>query len=464
MAEAASQTIKEDILTRFRERTNEAEYHDARARKRLPGGDTRNASYYTPYPAYMERGEGCYLYDCDGNEYVDFLNNYTSLIHGHAHPAVVRAAQAQMERGTVLCSPAVLTYQHAELLCDRVASMEMVRYCNSGTEATLFAIRAARAFTKKDIIIKMEGGYHGSHDLVEVSIVPDLEERELPAPHVEGAGISQSTLDHVLIAPFNDLNAVETLLKKHEGRVAAIILEPIIGSLGMIKPQPGYLQGLRELADRFGVLLVFDEVVTFRLSTGGFQAIEGVEPDLTALGKIIGGGFPVGAFGGRQDIMAPFDPNYSDRAERIGHSGTFNGNNVTMAAGIAALNNYDRKTVDHINALGDRLRDGFNRAFKEKGIKGQCTGLGSLNQVHWRDGDILAARDTVVGIMGSGDLQRLLHLELLNRGVFSAPRGMFVISTPMTEREVDSAIEAFGACLEVLKPYATDVAPQLITE
>ncbi|MBW2085955.1 MAG: aminotransferase class III-fold pyridoxal phosphate-dependent enzyme, partial [Deltaproteobacteria bacterium] len=263
MKKQGAEKIKKDILARFARITKQAKKHDARAKRRLPGGDTRNASYYTPYPAYMERGKGCYLYDCDGNRYIDFVNNYTSLIHGHGHADIIKATQAQLKKGTVLCSPAVVTYQHAELLCKRIPSVDMVRYGNSGTEATLFATRAARAFTQKDMIIKMDGGYHGSHDLVEVNIRPGTPAKGMPIRHLEGPGIPKSVLKDILVAPFNDLNALETLLKKYKEKIAAIIMEPMIGSLGLIPPHPGYLKGVRNLCNRYNALLIFDEVMTF---------------------------------------------------------------------------------------------------------------------------------------------------------------------------------------------------------
>ncbi|MBL7177328.1 MAG: aspartate aminotransferase family protein [Desulfobacteraceae bacterium] len=462
MNQQKAQKIRKEIIERFTQNTKQAKKHDVKAKKHLPGGDTRNASYYPPYPAYIERGKGCYIYDCDGNRYIDFLNNYTSLIHGHAHPEIVKAAQAQLKKGTVLSSPAVITYQHADLLCKRLPSMDMVRYGNSGTEATLFAIRAARAFTKKDTIIKMDGGYHGSHDLVEVNIRPDMTARGLPKKNPEGPGIPKGVLRDIVLVPFNDLDTVETVLKRQKGKIAAIIMEPMVGSLGMIPPRPGYLKGMRTLCNKYNVLLIFDEVITFRLSTGGLQAISGVEPDLTALGKIIGGGFAVGAFGGRKEIMALFDPAYPERSRRMGHSGTFNGNNITMAAGIAALKNYDKKAVNRVNKLGDRLRNGFTKALKKTGLKGQCTGLGSLAVIHWRDGDITTARDAVEGMIKAKDMPMLLHLEMMNRGIFAASRGMFVVSTPMTEKEIDRAVKAFESSLKILKPYAAEVVPELI--
>ncbi|MBW2053454.1 MAG: aspartate aminotransferase family protein [Deltaproteobacteria bacterium] len=462
MKKKESERVKRDILNRFAKITKQAKKYDARAKKRLPGGETRNASYYKPYAAYMERGKGCQLYDCDGNKYIDFLNNYTSLIHGHAHPDIVKAAQEQLKKGTALCSPAMITYEHADLLCSRIPSVDMVRYCNSGTEATLFAIRAARAYTKKDMIIKMDGGYHGSHDLVEVNIIPGQRSKGIPEKHFEGPGIPKSTMRDVLVSPFNNLNALETLLKKYQGKVAGIILEPMIGSLGMIPPQPGYLKGVRKLCDKYKVILIFDEVITFRLSPGGFQAIADVEPDLTAMAKIIGGGFPVGAFGGKKEIMEPFDPTFPDGSRRMGHSGTFNGNNITMAAGLAALKAYNKAAVNRVNKLGDRLRSGFNEAFNTVGIKGHCTGLGSLTQVHWTDRKIISAKDSFQGMISAQDIPGLSHLDMMTRGIFSAPRGMYITSTPMTNKEIDKAVKAFTSSLETLKPYVAEVAPDLI--
>lgn len=329
----------------------------------------------------MTKGKGCYLYDVDGNEYIDMLNNYTSLIHGHAHPKILEAARAQLENGSVLGSATEIQYRHAEHLCPRVPCLERVRYGNSGSEGTLFAMRAARAFSGKNMFIKMDGGYHGSHDFIEVNVFPGAEiepgTEGLPVRHVE-PGAPSSVLGDMRVVSFNDLNAVETLLKKYEAKIAAVMLEPMLGALGMVTPQSGYLKALRELTAHHGVLLIFDEVITFRISTGGMQKSEGVSPDLTALGKLIGGGFPIGAFGGRKDIMAVFDPN---QPNAVFHSGTFNGTDVIMAAGLAALELYDQPAVDKVNSLGQKLRHGLNQAFKKVGITGQATGLGSLAQI-----------------------------------------------------------------------------------
>jgi glutamate-1-semialdehyde 2,1-aminomutase len=460
MATKVSDEINKTVMDRYRERTRQSMEYDAQAKKHLPGGDTRAVTYYMPYPAYMVTGKGCRLYDCDGNEYIDFINNFTSLIHGHAHPDIVAAASEQLSKGTVLGSPAVVQSEHARLLCERIPGMDQVRYCNSGTEATLHVIRAARAFAGKDVIVKMDGGYHGSHDAAEVNITPDLwSSTGLPTTHLDAQGVPASVLGDIMVVPFNDLEAAETVLKENKDRIAAIIMEPMLGSLGMVPPQPGYLEGMRELADKYEVLLIFDEVITFRLCTGGLQALYDVNPDLTALGKLIGGGFPVGAFGGRKDIMARFDPAHP---QTMMHSGTFNGNNITMAAGVAALRAYDHNAVDTVNKLGDKLRNGFNEVFKKVSIKGQATGMGSLVHVHWTDEDITNAKDYAMGLISAAELPKLLHLEMMNRGIFSAFRGMFCTSTPMTDAEVDKAIESFQNTLELLKPYAAEAAPHLV--
>ncbi len=454
MAEPDLHPTEADILMRYAERTVASRAHDARAKNRLPGGDTRTATYYPPYPAYMVEGRGCYLYDADGNKYLDLLNNYTSLLHGHAHPAVVEAARRQLEKGIVLGAAGEIQSRHAEHLCARIPSLERVRYCNSGTEATMFALRAARAYTGKDGFIKMDGGYHGSHDQAAVSVKP---EAEGPVTARPAPGVPASVLNDVFVAPFNDLDAAKTILKAEADKIAAILVEPVIGAGGGVAPRPGYLAGLRELAERYDVLLIFDEVMTFRLGYGGFQEICRVEPDLTALGKIIGGGFPVGAFGGRAEIMARFDPAHP---RPITHSGTFNGNNITLAAGLTALELYDRSEVERLNDLGERLREGFETALAETGLVGCVAGYGSLLTLHWRAEK--PVRAAVTAPSRAADLPRLLHLELMNRGLYSAPRGQYVLSTPMGRSEVEAALAAFKGALETLKPYIADVAPELI--
>jgi glutamate-1-semialdehyde 2,1-aminomutase len=458
MVDKAQHPVAAEIMSRFVQRTVRSKQYDARAKERLPGGDTRAATYFAPYPAYMTSGNGCYLFDVDGNKYLDLLNNYTSLIHGHAHPEIIEAANAQLKNGTVFGAAGEIQFQHAEHLCDRIRSMDQVRYCNSGTEATLFAIRAARAFTGRDIFIKMDGGYHGCHDAVEVNIFADPNSADSAVKHI-GPGVPASVLEDVRIVPFNDLDAVEEMLITNADNVAAILTEPLMGAAGVIRPQPGYLKGLRTLADKYNAVLIFDEVMTFRLSNGGLQETEGVQPDLTTLAKIIGGGLPVGAFGGHQDIMSRFDPAHE---APIFHSGTFNGNNITMAVGMAAMRLYDQEAVTRLNQLGSRLRDDLTAALKEAGLKGCVSGLGSLLQLHWQDRQPANAKDSMVGMTKAGELPHLVHLEMMNRGVYSARRGMFCLSTPMTQEDIDKAVVSFRETLSILKPYIADTTPHLL--
>ena len=458
MSSKSSQDAAKSVTETFLERTRGSGEWNTRAKESMPGGDTRAASYYTPHPAYMTHGEGCFLYDYDENQYIDFLNNYTSLIHGHAHPATVSAIQEQAARGTVLGSAAEVTVVHAEMLCSRVPSFDSVRYCNSGTEATLLAMRAARAFTGKDIIIKMDGGYHGSHDYVQLNMQPDTTEEGLPRRRLSSRGVPESTLAGMLVAPFNDLDALRDLLRAHGDDVAGIILEPALGAGGGVEPEPGYLQGVRQLADEFDILLIFDEIMTFRQDVGGFQSTIGVTPDLTSIAKFIGGGLPLAAFGGRKEIMAPFDPTHP---MTIPHNGTFNGNNITMAAGLATMKDFGAGQVARINELGQRLRKGLNAAFQSAGVGIRAVGTGSIIRIHWSRGKIRNARDAVAAQEKALDLPKLLHLEMMNRGIFSAPRCQYAISTPMSEKEIDTAIDVMGQSLEVVKPYVQEHTPHL---
>ncbi len=437
------------ILNRFLERTPKSQAMTERARQVLPGGDTRTGVYYAPYPAYMIAGNGATLTDLDGNTYLDFLNNYTSLVHGHAHPGLMDAARGKLTNGNVYAAPMVPQVELAETLCARVPSVEMLRFTNSGTEATMLAVRAARAFTNKSGVIKMRGAYHGSNDVAAATADPDAER-----------GISDGVRNDLYFASFNDLRAVETILDQHAPKIAAILIEPVPNAGGIPLPKPGYLHGLRALADRFHVLLIFDEVVTLRLSEGGYQKIAGVTPDLTAMGKIIGGGFAVGAFGGKREIMQQFDPN---RAKPIAHSGTFNGHSQTMAAGLASLQHLDAPALDHINALGQELAKGFDEAFDEIGIAGRTTSVGSLVQVHWQRGEISNMEDVARGFNAAGDVPYLHHLALMNRGIYSAARGEFNTSTVMTKQDVARAVETFSDALHELKPYIAETKPALLT-
>jgi len=451
--------VEQGIVARYQRRTAGSRARHREARRYLPGGETRSSTWYAPYPTYMDSGDGAWLRDVDGNRYLDFLNNYTSLIHGHAQPDVVEEAADQLTRGTVFGSASAPQVTLAQLLIERVPSIDKLRFTNSGSEATMMMMRAARAFKERDIIVKIDGGYHGSHDFVEVNVSADMAATDQPAARIEERGVPAAVLDAIMVAPFNDLAAMERLLSERHRRIAGIIIEPMPNAGGMLPPAPLYLRGLRELADRFDVLLLFDEIVTFRLSSGGMQEVEDVKPDMTALAKIIGGGFPVGAFGGRAEIMAQFEPG---GAGVLSHSGTFNGNNMTMTAGLAAMKRLDQAAIARVNGLGEGLGAGVNALFASLGIRAQCLGYGSLQQIQWTDEPLNTLTDAARAGQDIGELRELLHLELLNRGVYSSNRGMFCVSTPMGRAEIEFALDALEGALRTLKPYMQGVAPRLI--
>jgi glutamate-1-semialdehyde 2,1-aminomutase len=434
----------------------------AEARRCFPGGDTRMSAHYAPYPLFVERAEGCRLYDADGHTLVDFMNNFTSLIHGHAFAPVVDAVSEQLRRGTAYAAPTRSQVALAQLIRARVPSIEQLRFTSSGTEATQMTLRCARAATGRPKIMKMEGGYHGSYELAEVSLVP-LPGRcgplEAPHPVPVDASIPQSALDDAVICPYNEPDLARALIDRHARDLAAVIVEPVLGSMGMIPATTEFLRALREATERHGIVLVFDEVITLRTSLGGAQEVHGITPDLTALGKIIGGGLPIGAFGGREDLMRVFHP---DEPQPVMHASTFSGNPLSMAAGFAAMDALDAPATERLNALGERLRAGVRAVFERNGIRGQATGIGSLANLHLTDAPLMSARDALAGVIRSGSTNQLLHLEMLKRGVASAPRLMYCTSTAMGDAEVDFALAALDDTLKSLRPGIEREKPELL--
>jgi glutamate-1-semialdehyde 2,1-aminomutase len=400
-----------------------------RALGSLPGGNTRTTIFHDPYPVYLVRGEGCRVGDVDGVERIDFINNYTSLVLGHCHPSVVEAVRRQAEQLFSGAGPNELEVELAEHIKTRLPSIELLRYANSGTEATMQAIRAARAFTGRTTVAAFAGGYHGSHDYAS-SIPADAAD----APG--GAGIPAAVADSIVVAPFNDSETTRAALEQHFEDLAAIIVEPVMGAGGVIPAEEDFLRSLRELADEAGALLVFDEVIAFRIGFHGAQGRYGVIPDLTTLGKIIGGGLPVGAFGGRADVMALFDPRHE---HRLVHGGTFNANPLTMAAGLATLAELTSEALDGLEALTVELATKLESLFAGAGLPVYITQIGSLFNVHLTEGPV---RDHSDVLAGETALLRELHLGLLGHGILFTPRGMGCLSTPMTSAEVDEFVEA----------------------
>lgn len=460
---------KHDAERYYLKRTMKSKSLNEKAVAYLPGGDTRQACYFKPYPTYMERGEGCYLYDVDGNRYIDVLNNYTQQIHGHNHLLTKESVIKQMQKGTIFGSPHEAQIELAELLCSRVPSIDKVRFCNSGTEATLFAIKGARAYSGNNKIIKCEGMYHGTHDLVEGSVFPPLTDAGDPfSPSVvpSNAGIPANIFDNLVVVPFNDIKAFEAALEKNKGEVAAVIIEPVLGAGGVIPADPEYLRAVRKLTLDNDIVLIFDEVVTYRLAAGGAQELYSINPDLTTLGKLIGGGFPIGAFGGREDIMDVFSPSesvFAPGGNKVKHSGTFNGHPVVMSAGLATLKDMTPEAYKKINLLGEKFRDHMNNVvFKEVGLKAQMTGIGSLSFLHYTNVKINNYRDIKKGMDAVGNLFALVHLEALNQGIWIAERGEISISTPMTDCDIDEITNKYLEIFTKIKPALQKDLPLLV--
>ena len=433
-----------------------------RANRVFPGGDTRLSAHYGPYPLAMASASGCVLTDVDGNQVLDFMNNFTSLIHGHAHPDVVSAVKQQIPLGSAYAAPSVSQIELAELITERVPSIEQLRFCSSGTEGTLMAIRCARAATGRQKIMKMEGGYHGSYELAEVSLVPMPGERgEIDAPVSLAVDDSfpDSVLADTIVCPYNEPAAAEKLIERHAEDLAAVIVEPVLGSMGMVAATTEFLQTLRAATEKHGVLLIIDEVITLRLAMGGAQSLHDVKPDLTCMGKIIGGGLPVGGIGGKRELMQLFSP---EMERPVMHASTFSGNALTMAAGLAAMRAYTHDECDRVNSLGEKIREGFNQAFKQAGIRGQATGKGSLTNLHFTDASVHDSRDSLEGMLAAGHMTRLLHLTMIRHGVISATRLMFCISTPMGEPEINAAVTALNESLAEMRPYIERERPGLL--
>lgn len=406
-----------------------------RAQSVLPGGDTRSVTYYQPYPAFVESASGPTFETVDGETMLDFLNNYTQSVLGHAPDPVVEAMCTRLQQGNNVAAPNRDIVRLAEQLVERTPSIESVRFGNSGTEATMNAIRAAMAWTGNERILKIDGGYHGTHDTAEVAVGD------------EGAdvGIPADVSNRVDAVPFNDLEALKTAFENNGSEYACFILEPILGVGGMIPATDAYLEAARDLTTATETVLVFDEVMSYRLATGGAQTQYGIQPDLTALGKLIGGGLPVGAFGGRTEIMEQFHPVHGS----LKHSGTFNGNPATMAGGVATLEILDEETIQDLNGAGDELRTQLQAIGNESDHAITITGSGSLFQIHFTEG---AVTDVEASTAGNPLTEQLFH-EMRSHGVFIAPRGMGNLSTPMTEDDIETFTSVFERSLSALEAH-----------
>ena len=416
----------------------------------IPGGSSRVHYFYDPYPIYARSGSGCRLTDVDGVERLDFVNNMTSLIHGHAHPRVLDAIADQMQRGTAWSEPGEEEVRLARHLVERVPLIERIRFGNSGTENVMMAVKLARAFTGRHKIAKFEGFYHGYYDYIQVSVKSAPSSwgpEESPASVPNSGGLSPTVLEEVVAIPFNKPELLEALLERHGREIAAFLVDPLASQAGSPVPVPGFLEYLTALTRQHGIVLIYDEVVSFRLGYAGGQERYGGTPDLTVLGKIIGGGLPVGAVGGRADIMALLDP--SKGAPRVLSGGTFSANPLTMTAGLAAMELYTRSEVERLNGLGARMREGMNACFAARGAAMCAGGDGSLVRLLLMNEPV---RDYRHFATESGPASRLaaIHAKLLDEGVIITRGGTASLSTPMGEEEVDAFVRALDRALDRL--------------
>ncbi|MEM3824494.1 MAG: aspartate aminotransferase family protein [Candidatus Bathyarchaeia archaeon] len=414
-----------------------------RARRVLPAGVSYAIRYFEPYPFYTAKAKGSKLYDVDGNEYIDFWLGHTALILGHSSPAVVKAVKKQLEKGTHYGTAHELEIALAEQVAKMIPSAEMVRFTNSGTEANMYAVRLARAYTGRSKIAKFESGWHGGYDALHVAVKP-------PYDMAESAGLTHGALQDTLVLPFNNLEGVKKRLKGVEDNVAAIIIEPVLGVGGAIPAEKEFLKGLREFCDKHGILLIVDEVITgFRLAPGGVQQYFGVEPNITVLGKILGGGFPIGAFCGPAEIMEHVDHTRYQRPQYSFHGGTFTANPITMTAGLTTLKMLeDGRLINRLNRLGDNIRQQLTDIFEAEGITVQVTGTGSLFDVHFTKEEVKEPNATF-----RADRKRLAeyHLRLIANGVFFLPTHNGALCTAHTKADIEkllSETEEFAKSLK----------------
>lgn len=384
-----------------------------RAAEVMPGGNTRTVLYYSPFPVTFRSGEGARLEDVDGHVYADFLGEYSAGLYGHSNPVIMAAAERALRRGTVLGGPNEYEVELAEAIKARFPSCELLRFCNSGTEANLMALATARAVTGREAILVFEGGYHGGV----LKFAKDGSPINVPFPTVT--------------AQYNDTEATLELIERSAASLAAIIVEPMMGGGGAIPAAPEFLAALRAAASRYGIVLIFDEVMTSRLSPGGLQEKLSIRPDMTTFGKYLGGGFSFGAFGGARRLMERYDP---ANPAAFAHAGTFNNNVMTMAAGLAGLTEvYTPDTARRLNERGERFRAELQAILDKRQVNAQMTGVGSLISIHFQRSPIKAPRD----IDPAPEARALFHLDMMARGYYLARRGYMTLSLALGEAEYD---------------------------
>ncbi|NQZ11454.1 MAG: aspartate aminotransferase family protein [Algicola sp.] len=428
------------------------------ALKVLPGGVSRNTIFSRPHPTYVEKGEGCYVTDIEGNTRIDFANNMASLIHGHCQPQIIAAITEQLHKGTCFTLATEAEVKYAQLLCDRVPSFDKIRFTNSGTEAVMAMLKAARAYTGKAKIAKVEGAYHGAYDYAEASQTSspaNWGDAANPKSVPVAVGTPEGALDDVVIIPYNNVKGALEILNKYKGELACVLLDPVSHRVGLVAASDEFVEAIHQWTRENEALMVFDEVITFRCAYGGAQERYSVKPDMTAIGKLIGGGFPVGALAGSNEVMKVLDP--MEPKVLLPHSGTFSANPITMTAGRVAMELYDETAVKQINALCDKARLLIEAVIETVGIKACVTGSGSMLRVHLKPQPPTNYREAYLDAKEQAKLVELLDY-LFDNGLMMINTCTTMFSTAIGDKEVAILVETLESGFRMLLEKHPDMA------
>lgn len=432
--------------------TTKSEQLFNQAKQVMPGGVSRNTIFRKPYPFYAASGKGCYVTDVEGVTRIDFANNMASLIHGHAYAPIVEAVSEQLTKGSCFTMATEAEIDYAQLLCDRVPSFDKIRFVNSGTEAVMAMLKASRAYTGKAKIAKVEGAYHGAYDYAEVSQTANPSnwgDINKPSSVPVAVGTPEKALEDVVVIPFNDVERAIKILDQHKDEIACILVDLLPHRVGLIPASDEFVCALRKWADDNASLLVFDEVITFRTNYSGAQQNYSVDPDLTALGKMIGGGFPTGAFAGADKIMKVLDP--TEPKVLLPHSGTFSANPVTMIAGYIAMRDFDQAAVAKLNELALYARKEITKAIEDVGISACVTGAGTMFRVHLKAQPPKNYRQAYTDKKETKLVNALLEHMFAN-GVMMINTCSATLSTTMTVKEIDHLVVTLKSGFEMLLP------------
>ncbi len=437
-----------DEIEFYRNRTRRSEHLYKEASDITPLGVGSNFRYFEPYPFFVQRGRGSKIWDADGNEYIDFAMCFGALNIGHSHPLLVKELREELESGTMYTLPHEETAKLSKEIIRRFP-VEMVRYCNSGAEATMHAIRLARGYSGKDKIVKIEGCYHGCHDALLVSIKPpkDSGDPRFPYPIPSSTGIPKETLSNTIVAPFNDLAAMEAIFKKHPNEIGGLIMEPVPMNMGIVLPEEGYLQSIRDLTIEYNIPLIFDEIKTgVKIAPGGACEYYGIEPDIITFGKSVGGGIPLAGFAGKEEIMEHVRPG------GVAHMGTYNANPLAIRAGYVTLTKIlTEKAYDHMSRLGEKLINGYNEIIADSGIIARIQSAGPMGAILFTDDEV---KDYRGFLRCDKDLWFKYWIAMLNREVIPLPLGhdeQWTISVQHDEEDVQRHLEAFKEVAWTLK-------------